>query len=577
MENLGLKELRNLDTNKVASHFASMLSEGKELKNVQIQTIISAFITYKMQKNDELDSIDAICSEIENSAISEIIRRHNAEYIQIAKKSINIFTSYELLSFILFDNSFESGRDGSCSTPSGILKLANKILDIKEDDKVLELCSGKGNFFVEMSINSINANYTGIELNYIQKDIAELRSYLIGKNYEYILSDALEYRNKTKVDKIFANYPFALRGYSIDECKKELQKKLNLPKEVIQRASSDWVFNLLTIEQLKDNGKAVVVMTNGGAWNESDKNIRQYFVEQGYVETVVSLPTRLFNTTAIPTVLMVLSKGNKEVKLVDAKDLFQNERRINVLTDKNIETILNSISDESDISLTKTIDELEKNEFILNASRYFEIVPEIKDGIKLETLIKNITRGSQIKAEVLDKYKSDKPTNNQYLLLANINDGILSINNEDQYLTEIPDNMSRYIIKNNSIILSKIGTPTFKSAVAQIDEGKQIIANGNLFVIEVDEEKVNPFYIQAFFASNLGNRIFKSIYTGGALPTINLEKLKNMIIPYPSLEKQTEISNKYAASMDELILLNRKIEKTKYKMKHIFDEEELTC
>ena len=50
-----------------------------------------------------------------------------------------------------------------------------------------------------------------------------------------------------------------------------------------------------------------------------------------------------------------------------------------------------------------------------------------------------------------------------------------------------------------------------------------------------------------------------------------------MIIPYPSLEKQTEISNKYAASMDELILLNRKFEKTKYKMKHIFDEEELTC
>lgn len=43
-----------------------------------------------------------------------------------------------------------------------------------------------------------------------------------------------------------------------------------------------------------------------------------------------------------------------------------------------------------------------------------------------ETVIKNITRGAQIKASVLDEIVSDKPTNMQYLMLANLQDGIIS-------------------------------------------------------------------------------------------------------------------------------------------------------
>lgn len=578
MENIWLKELKNIDTRKVAVYFGSEFGKDDEKNLIQIKAIIAAFVTYKMQNDDELDCIDAICNEIGNDKrISEIIRGYDVDYINIAKNSINTFTAYELLAFILFDDSLDNKIRVNDLTPFGIINLANKILDIKDDDKVLELCSGKGNFYIGMSINNIKAKYIGVELNYIRKEIAEIRSYLIGENYEYILSDALEYKNENKVDKIFANYPFALRGFSIVECKKELQNSLNLPEEILRRVSSDWLFNLSIIEQLKDDGKAVVVMTNGSTWNESDKNIRRYFIEHGYVETVISLPEKLFNFTTIPTTLMVLSKNNKKVKFVDAKNLFKSGRRQNVLTEKNINTILEAINEDGDISISENIDKLAENKYVLNASRFLNTIPEIKNGVKFETLVKNITRGSQIEAELLDKYKSDQITNYQYLLLSNINDGILSIDNENQYLTEIPDNMSRYVIKNNSIILSKIGTPNFKSAVARIEDGKQIIANGNLFVIEVDEEKANPFYIQSFFMSDLGERMLRSIFTGTTLLTINLEKLKNLIIPIVSLEKQNEIANKYEASIDELILLNRKTEKIKQKMKTIFDEGELIC
>ena len=59
---------------------------------------------------------------------------------------------------------------------------------------------------------------------------------------------------------------------------------------------------------MKESGKAVAIMTNGATWNSSDKKIRKFFIENGYVEAVISLPAKLFNGFAIPTTLIVFSK-----------------------------------------------------------------------------------------------------------------------------------------------------------------------------------------------------------------------------------------------------------------------------
>lgn len=83
-------------------------------------------------------------------------------------------------------------------------------------------------------------------------------------------------------------------------------------------------------------------------------------------------------------------------------------------------------------------------------------------------------------------------------------------------------------------------------------------------------EPINPFYLQALLSSYIGEKI----YTGGAIPTITLEKLKKMIIPLPPLEEQMDIANAYAATTDELVMLNRKTERVKNRLKNIFDKGE---
>lgn len=573
METVNLLELKKVDSSKVAytlfDEFRGLVDEN----HIYLKSIVCAFVINKMQTTMQYSNLEEFIEKANlTNEQREIISQNAIDCWDIIVSNLSKFTSFELLAFILFYNPSTGIKGPSMSTPDDLLDLTLSTLNIEDTDEVLELCSGKGNFIIEATAKGCLSKYTGVELNLTEITIAKLRTSVIRENYEYILHDALEFRLGRKVNKIFANYPFMMRSPAIIEYKKQLEKSIDLPKDIIRRASSDWLFNLAIMEQLDVNGKAVVIMTNGSTWNNNDEKIRQYFVENGYIESVVSLAPRLFEETAIPVSLVVLSHNNEKVRLVDAKNMFKSERRKNVLTERNIKDILNMLDNDTDLSTTKTIKELSENEFILNASRYFEVLPTVENGVEFEALIKKITRGSQLKASDFDEYKSSTPTNYQYLILSNINDGVITLNNDEQYLKEIPENLEKYCIKNNSIVLSKIGMPTFKSAVAQFDEDTKVVANGNLFIIELDENKVNPFYIQAFLASDLGEATLKSIYTGGAIPTITLEKLKRMMIPVPSLQEQEVIAQKYAAAVDELIILNRKVEKTKDRMKHIFEE-----
>ena len=154
-------------------------------------------------------------------------------------------------------------------------------------------------------------------------------------------------------------------------------------------------------------------------------------------------------------------------------------------------------------------------------------------------------------------------------MLGNIHDGI--IDEELPYLSVIEKNLERYCLKRNNLILSKNGYP-FKLAIANPKEGQLILANGNLFIIEIDEEKANPYYLKAFFESEQGVAALKSIVVGATIPNIGVESLKSLLIPIPSLEEQYRIAEKYQATQDEIKVLKLRLAKAVDRLYHIFDE-----
>lgn len=575
MEKKYLSDLKKIDTHKLAFSIKNRLRKNEMVNDYHLNGIAVAYVLYQATLDNKV-SVESKEAFEKSCCISDVIKnildKNLINVWNIISELKGEYSTDELLAYILFNNDMEDFKTRDGSTPSGVIKLACSILEIQEDDNILELCSGRGNFFTEAFATQNNFSYTGVELNYISNDIAQIRAELLGKNINLILNDALEYRIEEKANKLFANYPFMIKTPAMSKYKENIRKTFGIPAEIVQKASSDWIFNATIFEQMSNNGKAVAIMTNGATWNSADRNIRQFFIENGFIEAVISLPAKLFNSSAIHTTLIVFSHNNKEIKMIDAREICVKESRNNVLTDENVNEILALLKHDGKNAITKSILEFANDDFILNATRYLEVPPEIANGVELISIVKNITRGAQLKANDLEEKKSTEPTPYRYLVLANINDGVLSFDNE-QYLKEIPDNLNKFCVKNNSLILTRAGIPIFKSAVAQVEKDTTLLATGNLFIIELDETKINPFYLQAFFTSEVGVSLFKSICTGTILPTISLDKLKKLIIPLPSMEEQNIIGNKYAAAMDEYILLKRKLEKSIAKMKHIYDEE----
>ena len=563
-----LKRLEKLDTSNISEAINSELRIVSGDNKSRYSTIL-AYILYKAAK-DKIKNLGSI-ELLENICdVDESIKRELTYYFTEISPILDRLKVYEfdaenLLAYLLFNNDLEDILQ-EASTPRGILKLVAKILDVQENDSVLELCSGKGNFFVELALLRENIKYTGIELSVANNFIANIRSSLLGRDISLLLNDAMTYKVEKKVDKLFANYPFMISIPDIEDIVKDF---VDFPYN-IKRVSSDWIFNLKLVEQMKTGGRAVAIMRNGTTWNSTDRKIREYFVENGLIEATVLLPEKLFPGTSIATTLVIFSYGNTNIKMIDAGKNFTKEGRRNILSDTDISDIMDLLKKDGNNSITISINDIAENDYIINASRYLEKAPEIKDGVELASIVKSITRGAQVKASYLDENGASAPTPYRYIMISNISDGDISFT-DNQYLKDIQSNLKKFCIRNNSIVLTKTGSPDFKSAVVQVAEGMEILATGNMFILEIDEKKANPYYLQALFDSELGRALFKSIYVGRVIPTISLEKLRKLEIPLPSLEEQNIIGVKYKEELERMAELKEKLSTSRERLKKIYN------
>lgn len=462
---------------------------------------------------------------------------------------------------------------GTMTTPNSILKLVHKLLDVRAEEKVADVCCGSGTYIVSAALEEPNASYQGYELNVTNKSAVIMKAELLDADITVNLCDVFTLADTVempKYNKIFANYPFGLKlrnlGAGIVYLGKIAKQYPNLSKAT----SSDWVFNALLCDMLAEDGKAIGIMTNGSTWNSTDLSMRKYFIEHKLVECVIALPSKLFVGTNIPTTLIVLSHNNDVVRMIDATKHCQRGRRQNELSNENIETIVEALTVDHEYSRSVSIEELRRNEYTLSLNRYVANNMSPHNGVPFESIIKSISRGAPCTAKQLDEMVSDSVTNMQYLMLANIQDGM--IDDKLPYLSYIDPKYERYCLKNNALILSKNGFP-YKVAVASVKKGQHILANGNLYIIELDEKKANPYFIKAFFDSEQGHAVLKSITVGAAMPNIGVDKLKKVEIPLPPIDEQERIAQEYQATLDEIAVIKLRLEKAVNKLHHIWDEE----
>ena len=597
-------------------------------ENIEYLMVITAYILVKLQDSSWEKGFNLDLLKLPKDIGSHYIK--NLEFKNYILDLINKFEKDELLAFILFAFNFDYYLKKKIPEEKNILtsplsdslsELSFKLLNIKDNDYVLNLFSELGNFAIESYFNSPNILIRGVEDFYITRNIAILKASLISNsiNFSDVTDDynkelasiewddfydltpsvellsALYYTPKQKVDKIFSNLALILDYYNIrnlassnydyegkdTEAKSIEFMKLRSDKnleEITENASLEWLHYIELMTNFKDEGKAISLVESKILYDNENIKIRKYFIENRYIEAIILLPENMMIGLNDSLVFIVFSKGNEKIRFVDASNFGKvkkfKEKKISILKDSDIDEIMNLLNNEinSKISISKKIEDFSKNSYNLDvnvniSSSKTNFSKETVTVVKLESLAKKIIRGSQISPKELEDFKTNEETSNIYLSVSDVNDGLIEFENIENYLKEIPENQEKFLVKNECILLSKYGIPPYKFTVVDILGDKKIIASSNFIIIEVDKEKINPWYLAALFSSSKGTKILKEAYSNSKNGSLSIKKLEEVMIPVHSKKVQEKISYEYFEILSD-------IEKEKTKLKKLLENKE---
>lgn len=564
-----LKALQELDTTKVEKYFWS------ELRNAGARDFNPAYsAAYVLVKaaeteNADLSSLDAFLASCE---VGEDIARYLTETLEgiwgVVTKVRGIFSVEMFKAFLLFSDRNDA-RSGWFEIPVSIARLSAKLLDVKGNHSVADHFTGTGTFIRECYSAEPCAFYHGSEVEWHRAVIAGMRAEILGDTVTIENRDSVSDPGDQKYDRIFANCPLGGRPTRVDNSP-AIQFANNILSETRTTLPVEWAVSITILNTLNTDGKAVLVTSAGMLFRGGvERDLRKYFVDNGCVEAVIALPSEMTDYTRIPLLLFVISSGNTGVRFIDASGICVRGRRYNTFSDENIAEIIRLRSEDSEISRFVSKEKIAERDYLLEPRSYFERKKEIRNGVPFGDIIKNVTRGSQMKAAQLDQIASVEPTNCCYLRLADIQNG--QIEDELPYLISIEKSLKKYCVKNRSLIISKIGNPT-KTAVVNAPEGMTILATGNMYAVELDESRADPYYVQAFLESCIGAEYLSSMCVGAAIPNLPIESLKSIMIPLPDMEIQRKYAEEFIASLEEIKELKTKIAEAEQKIKHRFDE-----
>jgi type I restriction enzyme M protein len=135
-------------------------------------------------------------------------------------------------------------------------------------------------------------------------------------------------------------------------------------------------------------GRMAVVLPQGALFRGGvEGQIRQYLLQQDWVETVIGLAPNLFYGTGLAACILILkkkkSKERKEkVLIVDGSSLFRKGRAQNYLDPEHANQIAEwtqKFEDVQDRARVVALSEIEAEDWTLNISRY--VLPPIGEDI----------------------------------------------------------------------------------------------------------------------------------------------------------------------------------------------------
>ncbi|WP_435248151.1 type I restriction-modification system subunit M [Vibrio sp. nBUS_14] len=195
---------------------------------------------------------------------------------------------------------------------------------------------------------------------------------------------------KLKCDAVVANPPFSYRWEPTEAQGEDFRFKSH---GLAPKSAADFAFLLHGFHFLSDEGTMAIILPHGVLFRGGAENrIRTKLLLDGHIDTVIGLPANLFFSTGIPVCILVLKKCKKydDVLFVNGSELCEKGKRQNKLreSDSDIDKIIDTYQyrkEEDRYARRVSMEEIEKNDFNLNISRYVSTaVAEAKVDLAVE-------------------------------------------------------------------------------------------------------------------------------------------------------------------------------------------------
>ena len=499
--------------------------------------------------------------------LGEIIKtgvfNHRSE-LNVVNKEISLLDNKTKKELFNYEKS-DTIRDSHWTTSNNIIDLITKLIDISRFETILDLCSGKGIFLNKCSEINPSAILTGYEINQIANVIAKMRLFINGVNLELHRENILEISLNKQYDLVFSDYPWSLRT-----SRDVVDDKNMIVSYERNRMKADWNFIFKTINSIKCNGKAIVIVPQGALFNTIDKSSRKQVVDNKLLEQVIKLPAGTYPGTGVQYSIVIFSYGNKTVKLVDATDCIVGKNSGHKKIDVNKVVNLIQSKDDSKI-LEVTTSQIIKADYNFEVGRYLSSIMNL--NIINPKPIKEIgivLSGYQYTSKSL-KEMEPGIGNVDIVKITNIIEG--EIDYASLASTDIDvRRIEKYLLKENDILISSKGTAIKLALVSNLGDRK-VIPHNNLMVIRVINEEVLPAYLCCFLNSESGRLILNSLQTGSIIINITKSNLLELNIPVIDMDTQETIVNRYNILKNEIVKLKSRLNVLEEKIMSVYDDE----
>ena len=269
--------------------------------------------------------------------------------------------------------------------------------------------------------DKVRQGFFGQEINITTYNLCRINMFLHDINYEKFsiahgdtLTDPAHWDDQP-FEAIVSNPPYSIKWDGDANPLLINDDRFAAAGVLAPKSKADLAFTMHILHHLAVNGTAAIVefpgvMYRGGA----EKKIRQYLIDNNFVDTVIQLPPDLFFGTGIQTVILVLkkSKSDNKVLFVNAEREFARQGNKNKLREEDRNKILeNYASRESVEHFSRLVDheEIKNNDYTLSVASYVE-AEDTREEIDITALnaeIKEIVARQQQLREQIDAIVAD--------------------------------------------------------------------------------------------------------------------------------------------------------------------------